>query len=39
MFPLTYNAPRSREARLLCIADKLTAWGEMVDAKMEAIGV
>ena len=31
MFPFTYNMPRSKEAKLLCIADKLCAWGEMVD--------
>ncbi|MBE5936103.1 MAG: HD domain-containing protein [Lachnospiraceae bacterium] len=34
MFPLTYNAPKSREARLLCIADKICAWGETVDGKL-----
>ena len=31
MFPFTYDAPKSKEAKLLCIADKLCAWGEMVD--------
>ena len=31
MFPFTYNMPKSKEAKLLCIADKLCAWGEMVD--------
>lgn len=31
MFPFTYNMPKSNEAKLLCIADKICAWGEMVD--------
>ena len=31
MFPFTYDAPQSKEAKLLCISDKLCAWGEMVD--------
>ena len=39
MFPFTYNAPRSKEAKILCIADKLTAWGEMVDSKVNNVGV
>ena len=39
MFPLTFNAPRSREARLLCIADKICAWGETVDGKLGLLGV
>ena len=31
MFPFTYDMPRSKEAKLLCLADKLCAWGEMLD--------
>ena len=39
MFPLTFNAPRSKEARLLCIADKICAWGETVDGRLGFLGV
>ena len=31
MFPFTYDMPKSKEAKILCIADKICAWGEMVD--------
>ena len=34
MFPLTSAPPRSKEARLLCLADKLCAWGETVDGRI-----
>ena len=39
MFPLTCYIPRSKEARLLCIADKICAWGETVDGKLELVGI
>lgn len=34
MFPLTYGRPRSKEALLVCIADKICAWGETIDGRL-----
>ena len=34
MFPLTLRPPRYREAVLVCIADKICAWGETIEGRL-----
>ena len=34
MFPLTPFPPRYREAILVCIADKICAWGETIEGRL-----
>lgn len=34
MFPLTYECPRCKESLLVCIADKICAWGETIDGRL-----
>ena len=37
MYPLTFNTPKSREAWLICISDKICAWGETLEGKIKNI--